>query len=185
MKTSVKTGLFFALIWIIMNMIFYLAGISGKAFNVGVFVNIFLLMTSISVGLFMTKKDKKFEKGIFLDDFKTAMQGGIIYTILIAGFIYLYHAKIDTSIREDLISLRLEAIHNSVPDSETYEKMQADDPTWKDKSYDDYIELMEDQARSMISPTSVFIAHLMGLTFFTFLFSFFVTLILRKVVLRV
>lgn len=166
-------------------MIFYLAGISGKAFNVGVFINIFLLMTSISVGLFMTKKDKKFEKGIFLDDFKTAMQGGIIYTILIAGFIYLYHAKIDTSIREDLISLRLEAIHNSVPDNETYEKMQADDPTWKDKSYDDYIELMEDQARSMISPTSVFIAHLMGLTFFTFLFSFFVTLILRKIVLRV
>jgi hypothetical protein len=184
-KTSVKIGLFFALIWIIISLVLYLSGISRDAFKVGILLNIFLLMSSIAVGLFLSKKEKKFEKGTFLDDFKTAMQSGIIYALIISGFTYLYHSQIDVSIRQDLIDAQIEALHRNVPDSETFIELKDNDPTWRDKSYDDYIELMEDQAHSMISPTSVFIAHLMGLTFFTFFFSFFITLIIRKVVLRV
>jgi hypothetical protein len=184
MKTSVKTGLFFALIWIILSLIFFLAGISKATFNIGILINIFLLMAAVASGLYLTKKEGNFERGIFLSDFKTSMQSGIIYAITISSFVYLYHNNIDLSIRQDLIDAQIEAVHRSVPDSETYAEMQADDPTWKDKSYDDYIELMEDQANSMISSSSVFIAHLMGLTFFTFFFSFFVTMIMRLVVLR-
>ncbi|MCB9223043.1 MAG: DUF4199 family protein [Crocinitomicaceae bacterium] len=184
MKTSVKIGLFFALIWIIITMILYLAGISKLSFRAMVLVNIFFLMASVSVGLFLTKRESKFDKGFFLEDFKTSMQSGIVYSLIISSFVYLYHAKIDQSIRQDLIDAQIEAIHTNVPDSETYAEMQAKDPTWKDKGYDDYIELMEDQATSMISASSVFIAHLMGLTFFSFFFAFFTTVIMRFIVLR-
>ncbi|MFT4602175.1 MAG: hypothetical protein ACI857_002361 [Arenicella sp.] len=184
MKTPVKFGFFFALIFIIITMIFYLAGISKEAFNVGIMINIFLLLCTLAVGLFMTKKEDGYQKGIFIQDFKSAMQSGIIYALTIAGFMFLYHAEIDPSIRQELINKQVEAIHNTVPDAETYATLQDGDPTWQDKSYDDYIENMEDQITSMISPTAVFVAHLMGLTFFALLFGFFVTLIMRKVVLR-
>jgi len=184
MKTSVKIGFFFALIWIIINMVMFYAGISKEGFKVAVLINIFLLMSSIAAGLYLSKKEKDFEVGIFMEDFKTSMQSGIIYALTIACFVYLYHEKIDTSIKDELIANRIESIHASVPNSEVYAELQANDVTWKNKSYDDYIENQEDQARSMISSSSVFVAHLMGLTFFTFFFSFFITLIMRKVVLR-
>ena len=184
MKTSVKIGFFFALIWIIITMILFYAGVSKETFNIGVLINVFLLLSAIATGLFLTKKEHKYEKGIFIEDFKFAAQSGIIYAISIAAFVFLYHSKIDPSIREALINGQIEAIHKQVPNSDVYEEMKQDDPTWKDKSYDDYVENMEDQARSMISPTSVFVAHLMGLTFFALFFSFFVTVVMRYVILR-
>lgn len=184
MKTSVKFGFFFALIWIIITMILFYAGVSKETFNIGILINVFLLLCAISIGLYMTKREHKFEKGIFIEDFKFAAQSGIVYAISIAAFVFLYHSKIDTSIREALISGQVEAIHKQVPNSDVYEDLKKEDPTWKDKSYDDYVENMEDQARSMISPTSVFVAHLMGLTFFALFFSFFVTFVMRNVILR-
>ena len=184
MKVAIKTGFFFALIWIIITMVMYYAGFSKEGFTIGVLINIFVLMAAIATGLLLTKKKHKFEKGIFLEDFKTSVQSAIIYAVSVSAFIFLYHSKIDTSIRDSLITAQIEAIHKQVPDSERYAELQVNDPTWKHKSYDDYIENMEDQARSMISATSVFVAHLMGLTFFGLFFSFFVTIILRNVILR-
>ena len=149
-----------------------------------ILINLFFLMSAISVGLYLTKKERNWEKGIFADDFKIAMQGGIIYAVLIAAFIYLYHAQIDTSIRDSLIDARIEALHEAVPDAETYKELQAEDPTWQDKSYDDYIENQEDQIAGVISPTSIFVMHLMGLSMLAFLYSFGAAIIIRKVVLR-
>ncbi|MEX1003213.1 MAG: DUF4199 domain-containing protein [Crocinitomicaceae bacterium] len=184
MKTSVKFGFGFALIWIIISMITFYAGLSKETFNLGILINLFLLMTAIAVGLFMTKKENNFEKGNFIRDFKTATQSGVIYAITIAAFVYVYHEMIDPSIRESLIQKRVEVLHEAVPDSEAFQKMKENDPTWKDKSYDDYIENQEDQFKSVFSSFSVFVAHLMGLTFFAMFFAFFVTFIMRKIVLR-
>jgi hypothetical protein len=83
-----------------------------------------------------------------------------------------------------LIDNQIEAIHKQVPNSERYAELQEGDPTWKNKSYDDYIENMEDQARSMISATSAFVAHLMGLTFFGLFFAFGSTFIIRNIFIR-
>lgn len=165
-------------------MITYLAGGSQQAFVPLILLDIFVLMAAIAAGLYMSKRERGFEMGIFADDFKTSLQSGIIYAISIAGFIYLYHSKIDTSIRQNLIEERIEVLHEAVPDQATYAQLQENDPTWKNKSYDDYIENQEDQIRSVISPLSIFIMHLMGLSLFAFFYSFFVTLIMRKVVLK-
>lgn len=165
-------------------MITFYTGMSAQAFVPLIMVDIFILLSCIAVGLYMSKKEGGFQVGIFADDFKTSLQSGIIYAITVAGFVYLYHNNIDTSIRDSLIEQRIEVLHEAVPDAETYAKLQEDDVTWKNKSYDDYIENQEDQIRSVISPLSIFIMHLMGLSLFAFFYSFFVTLIMRKVVLK-
>lgn len=141
-------------------------------------------MCAIAVGLYLTKKEKKWEIGIFADDFKTAMQGGIVYALLISGFVYLYHAQIDSSIIDVIVEERMDALHEAVPDSETYKELQENDVTWKGKSFDDYIENQEDQIRSVVSPNSIFVMHLMGLSILAFLYSFGTTIIIRKIVLR-
>lgn len=184
MKTSVKAGLIIALAWISIILIVYLTGYSANFFPVGILLNIFCLLAAIGLSLFMTKKEKNFEKTLFLDDFKTSLQGGIIYTILVAGFIYLYHEKIDTGIRENLISQRIELLHDTYPNQAAFQKLQETDAKWADKNFDMYIEEQEDLTKDIYSAFSVFIFHMMGLFIFAMFFSFFSTIIIRKVILR-
>ena len=184
MKTSVKIGIAFALIWMIINMIVFYVGGSIGFFKIGILINVFLLMAGIAVGLYLSKKDEGFAVGHFLADFKAAMQTGIIYTILVAGFAYLYHERIDPSIRNTMISERTADLNAKFPDDSNFMALQETDPTWAGKSFDDFIENKEDNFESIFSSSSVFIAHLMGLTFFAGFYSFFVTLIFRKVVMK-
>ncbi len=184
MKTPAKIGLIFALVWASITMIIFYSGNSTAGFKVGIMINVFFLMAAVAAGLYLKRKEDGFAPTNFLIDFKTAMQAGAIYGILVSVFIYYYHENIDPSIREELVQARIAAIHEQVPDQETYEELQAGDIIWRDKSFDDYIENQEDIARSVISSFSVFIFHLMGLFFFCIFYSFFATLILRKIVLR-
>ena len=184
MKTTVKTGIGVALIWIIFCMLLFYTGNAKAGFVTGIFLNVFLLLASIAVGLYLHKKESGFEKLPFASDFKSAMQSGIVYALIVSSFIYLYHEKIDPTIKDDLVELRMEAIHTMIPDEAAYHELQKEDDTWAEKSYNDYIENQEDIIRSMISSFSIFIFHLMGLIFFSIFYSFFATLILRKIVLR-
>ncbi len=184
MKRTVKVGFFVALLWIIFTLTAYNLGYSYACFVPGMFVNVFLLLCAIALGLFLHKKDSGFDRKPFPDDFKAAMQSGGIYVLMIACFVYLYHEVIDDSIKTRLASERLEALKTQVPDEAAYQKLQENDVTWEDKSYDTYIENQEDQIFYAYSSFTVFIFHLMGLMFFALFYAFFATLILRKIVLR-
>ena len=185
MKTTVKIGLAGALVWIIITLIAFLSGESFSFFIPGIFINILGLLATIGVAMFVVKKEDKYSiSGPFLQDFKDAMQAGVIYTIVIAGFIYVYHSNIDPSILNKLREAQFEAINEAIPDAETYQELLGDDNVWRNKSYDDYIENQEDNARIGVSPGIVFFIHFAGLFMFSFFYSFFVVLILRKIVLK-
>ncbi|WP_027421146.1 DUF4199 domain-containing protein [Crocinitomix catalasitica] len=184
MKTSIKAALIFALIWIITVMSIYLLGYSVDLFRPVELFGLFTLLGAVFTGLFLTKKEQGYDERPALDDFKVGMQSGLLYTIIITSFIYVYHETIDPSIRESMIQDRIMAINEQVPDNATYQKMQELDPTWKDKSFDDYIENQEIQTRSFISAKFTALIHLFVLFMFSLFYSFFVTIVIRKVILR-
>ena len=184
MKPSVKVALVCSLISIGISLSFYYSDNSVTGYEVGSFVNIFLLLTSIAIGVFVFKKKQNFEQRSFLEDIKIAMQGGIMFTILISSFTYVYHSKIDTSIIDAKVNVRLEYLVKSVPDEATYKELQKKDITWEDKTYMDYLENQEDLARSIISAGSLGLMNAVSGMLLTVFFSIFVTIILRKVVLR-
>lgn len=184
MKLSVRIGIGFALLWILFSLIMFGLGKSQESFETGIMLNVFVLLCAIGSGLYFTRRKNNFEETGFISDFKVCMQSGIMYALTISVFVYFYHEKIDPSIREALHERTMTAVHKMVPDEATYKEFQVNDPTWKRKSFDDYIENQEDQSRSIGGSKSVAIFHMAGLTFFTFFYSFFATLILRKIVLR-
>jgi hypothetical protein len=185
MKTSVKVALGMAMVWIIIDLVFFLAGFSLQFFSLGILINLFLLLVAISAGLFLTKKNTKFQESFFLDDFKTAAQSGIVYTLIVAGFTYMYHEYIDQGIQQTLRNDRMETFREMYPDKEAFAKLQEQDPQWQGKTFDSFIENQEDITAGMISSFSVFIFHLMGFFVFSLFFAFFGTLIMRKVILRI
>ncbi len=184
MKTSVKAGLLFALIWIITVLTIFLSGYSVDLFLITELFSLLTLLGAIFAGLFLTKKENDYIKVPALEDFKIAMQAGIIYTIVITGFVYIYHNKIDPSIQQSFINQRIERLHNDYPDIESYKTLQEQDNKWQDKSFDDFIENQEDQVKSFIGPFFTSFFHLMVLFMFSLFYSFFVMIVLRKVILR-
>lgn len=184
MKTSIKAGLFFSLIWVIIVLIIFLMDRSIDLFLTVELLSLLTLLGAIFTGLFLTKKENNYEVNPALDDFKIAMQSGLIYTILVSGFIYVYHNKIDPSIQESFVQQRIESIKEFHPDEASFKELQKTDPTWKTFSYDDYIENQVDQTRAFIGPFFTSLFHLMIFFMFSLFYSFFVTIVLRKVILR-
>ena len=184
MKTSVKFGIFFALLWIIVVLCAFLTGYSVDFFLASEILSLLLLVVGIFLGLFLTKKENGYEKVNALEDFKVALQSGIVYTIIVTGFIYVYHNQIDPSVKQSFIDQRIEALHAEYPDQASYEVLQANDLKWETFSYDDFIENQEDQTTSFIGPFFTSFFHLMVLFMFSLFYSFFVMLVIRKVILR-
>jgi hypothetical protein len=184
MKTSVKAGVFFSLIWIIIVLVAFLTGHSIDFFLIGELLSLLLLLGAIFGGLFLTKKVKNYEVANALEDFKVAMQSGLVYTLIVTGFVYLYHNQIDTSIKESFIAQRVEALHEEFPDEASFISYQEIDPKWQRSTYNDFIENIEDQANTFIGPFFTSFFHLMVFFMFSLFYSFFVTLVIRKVILR-
>jgi ABC-type multidrug transport system fused ATPase/permease subunit len=184
MKITIKAALVFALIWIIAVLSIYLMGYSIDLFLPVELFGLFTLLGAIFTGLFLTKKEQGYDDRPALDDFKTAMQSGLLYTVIITVFIYFYHESIDPSIRENFAEERIAAIHTMYPDQEAYAVLQSNDPTWREKSFDDFIENQEIQAKSFLSPKFTSLIHLFLLFMFSLFYSFFVMLVIRKVILR-
>lgn len=184
MKPSVKIAIVCSIISIGFTLAFFYAGKFQEGYEAGPFIKLFLLLSSIAGGVFVVKKKENFIERSFLEDFKYAMQGGIIFTILVSLFVYYYNLKMDTSIIDKKVALRMENSNKNVPDETTYKLLQKDDPTWQDKTFMDYKENQEDQFRGFISAKAFALVHVVVGMMLTLFFSVFVTLILRKVVLR-
>lgn len=184
MKTSVKAGIFFSLIWIIAVLVTYLSGASVNLFLPLELFSLFTLLGAIFAGVFLTKKENGYPKVPALDDFKIAMQAGLIYTIIISGFVYLYHTHIDPSVKESFAAQRIEKLHQEYPNEENYLELQKNDSKWADFSYDDFMENQEDQIRTFIGSFFTTLVHLMVHFMFSLFYSFFVILVVRKIILK-
>lgn len=184
MKTTVKAGLIFSLIWIISVLIAFLLGYSVDFFLISELLSLLLLVGAIFSGLFFTKKEKNYEKSNALEDFKVALQAGMVYTIMITAFVYVYHKHIDPALTQSFIDQRIEALHAQYPDEASFKKLQEQDMKWETFSRDDFIENQEDQISSFIGSFFTTLVHLMALFIFSLFYSFFVMLVIRKVILR-
>ncbi|HIP35488.1 MAG TPA: hypothetical protein EYG85_01390 [Crocinitomix sp.] len=184
MKPSVKVALVSVLISISLALIMLYLNLNTLWFSSSNFIHIFLLLTSIAVGLFLTKKVTAFAQLHFLEDIKIAMQGGMMYVIFMGFFIYYYHSSLDTSIVDTKRLEWIQSIEENVPNEQVYLELQEKDPTWRGKSYLDYIENQHDSVYAFISAKSIAIANVVAGLFLTLFFSIFSVLILRKAVLR-
>jgi hypothetical protein len=184
MKPSIKVALLNVAVSIAISLLFLYLKQNETWYKLSSFIHIFLLLTSIAVGLYLTKKMQGFAQQHFLEDIKVAMQGGIIYIIFMGLFVYYYHSSIDTSIVENKRAEWIQSIEENVPNEKAYMKLQSNDPTWKGKSYLDYIENQQDSINTFISAKSIAIASVVVGLFLSLFFSIFSVVILRKAVLR-
>ena len=184
MKIPLRVAMVCFLISVGITFGFYFAGETAYGAQISGLWNMFLLLCAIGVGIYFTKKSQGYDtETSFAEDFKVAVQGGIVFVVLLSIFTYVYHEKIDNSFIELKLNERLDANLQNVPNEAEFLKLQAEDFTWKNKTYLDYIENQEDQASVGLSAYSFALGHLGIGMFLAMFFSIATTFIWRKIVM--
>ena len=76
-----------------------------------VLINMLLLTVTISISLYLIKK-KEANPANFLKDLKKGIGTGMVYTLLVSGFIYVFYAKIHPEYNAYQIAQAKELLEN-------------------------------------------------------------------------
>ena len=182
MKITVKTGLLFAALWILIKMSMYWFGMLDSQIP-GTLTNILCLLLAISVGLFFSKLRAK-EATNALGDIKAGMTAGLPYTLVVSGFIFFFYGNIDSEFTQHKISERLTATEKQLTDDGTWEQFKRDNPDYETYTKEQFFKEEKTKIEAANSPKAIFVMSLLGGLMLGTFYSILVTAIYRKVVFR-
>ena len=184
MKKTIKIGLLFAVVWMLIKLAFHATLPTESSLKVSVFINILLLLTAIAVGLFYHKKEEGFTEGNTLSDIKAAMTSGIPYTILVSIFIYLYYNNINPDFNKLQISAAKKtielALNNPMELAKIKTQNEAFEVMTKEKMYKELVK----GPKNFYKASSTALISLLSLIMLSTVYSILVTVVYRKVLVR-
>lgn len=185
MKIAVKVGILFALGWIILKLILF-ATLSGEMrYNVqpAILTNILFLLMSITVGLYLHKKNATEETNA-LGDIKNAMSAGVPYTIIVSLFIYAYYSAIDTDYIKHQISERSMAMEKELNDPEQLAKVKASNEDFEVMTKEEILVKGKENLKATFNAGATMTLSMLGMLVLSTINSIFVTVVYRKVVFK-
>ncbi|MBI1836261.1 MAG: DUF4199 domain-containing protein [Flavobacteriia bacterium] len=181
MKITIKTAIIFAFIWMMIKISFLGMGKAHDLLKIAVIINILCLLLSISVGLYLQKR-KDTEETSALKDVKNGMGAGVIYTVIVSFFIYLYYSKIDLDFNKHQIAEQEILLEKTINNPSDYKKLKESNESFETMSDKQLKIQIQKNIRATYSPQSVTTVALLGMLLLTTINSIFVTAVYRKVV---
>jgi len=181
---TVKIGLLFSIIWIsILLILYYFIGIDLTMPQLAM-MQLFFILSSISIGLYLHKKSEGFLEGNALSDIKNAMKTGIIYTIFVSFFTYQYFNRINVGYIHSERHQKIEALNRDFNNPKSFQIIKDSNPDYEVKSKEAIYKLKTNEVNENISAKFIGIFTLLFSMMFTTVYSILVTIIYRKVLLR-
>lgn len=184
MKVTVKVGVLVALIFVVIKLIFSFAGWFNGDIIPTVLINMFLLLSSISIGLYLHKQNEGFSQGNAMSDIKAGITTGVSYGIVVVSFIYLFYAYINPDFIESMVQEKLVEYQKGLADPVMLKEIKASNESFEIMDAEQIYQEMENSTRSTISPFSITIISMLGMVLLSAFYSILVTIIFRKVLLR-
>jgi hypothetical protein len=183
MRITVKIGLYAALTWIVFKMVLFVLGVADQTTVIAVLSNIFMLLSSISIGLYLQKRHEKEETNAMVD-LKNAMSAGVPYVVITCLFLYFYYARINPEYYARQIANKEYEIKKMVNDPKALTKFKKEFPDaevmTKEQIEHKLIENNKKGASAGFTSTLATLALLILSTFYSIL----VTIIYRKIVFK-
>ncbi len=183
MRITVKVGIIGAALWIFLKLIFFYFGWSNDTVVPTVLLNIFLLLASISVGLFLQKM-RDTEETNAMYDLKNGMSAGLPYVVLVSIFIYFFYAKINPEYYQHQISENEVAIEKMVNDPVQLANFKKEHADAEVMTKDQIEEKLKESNRNGASAGFTATLSILALLILATIYSLLVTIIYRKVVFR-
>lgn len=183
MRVTVITGVICAAIWILVKMIFFYTQPVGYDITPLVLLNLFLLISAISIGLYLQKmRDTEESNG--LRDIKNGMTAGIPYGVIVSVFLFFYYSQIDPEYNAHQIAEKEYALMTELNNPSELQRIRGENPDFEVMSKEEIHEKVMEGMRSTYNAKSVLTLSLLGMIVMSALNSIFVTIIYRKVVFR-
>ncbi|MCE2712189.1 MAG: DUF4199 family protein [Cryomorphaceae bacterium] len=183
MRITVKSGVAAALFWIIFKLTLYFLGFSDETTFVAVLTNIFMLLSAISIGLYLQKRIDTDETNAMVD-LKNAMSAGVPYVLITSIFLFFFYSKINPGYYAQKIAEKEYEIHQMVNDSAQLEKFKQEFPDaevmTKDQIEKKLIENNKKGASVGFTTTLTILSMLLLSTFYSIM----ITIIYRKIVFK-
>lgn len=176
-----------AAVWIAAKLFIYLSGYSIEWYNISALINNFLLLSAVAIGLYLTKKQAGFEKVTFLEDVKSAIAGGVIYTVIVASFSWYYLSSVDSSYLDYKIEERMVLVEEELSDDKNLTLFKEQNPDAELKSREQIVEEIRQTTVGILNPKVQFVFLLMGfllLSVFSFIRYSLNNLVCREVEIR-
>ncbi|MBM3164588.1 MAG: DUF4199 domain-containing protein [Bacteroidetes bacterium] len=170
----------FAILWMGIKYTSWLLGI----FTFGstgpyVLANMFLLTIAVAGGTYLLKR-QEVNPGNLLMDIKKGVACGMIYTLLVSGFIYLFYAKIHPGYNQYQLQKSTELLDKPG----NLEKIRSKNPDLKNRSDQEIRNMLRQQDVLIYSANFTFVISLLGLTMYSIFNSIFIGIIYRKLLFR-
>lgn len=184
MNQGVKIGFFVAVLWCILKLILFYAGVAHNVYNFTALANNFGLLAAISVGLFLFKRGSQYAQVPFFVDFKQALIAGITYTVVVALFSQVYYAKIDASFITERIEQRMEVVEKMLDSDEELATYKQNNTRDELLSREEIIAKIRTNTEGTLSANVEFVVVLLGFSILSLLYSGLICFIFRKVLLK-
>lgn len=183
MRITIKTGIVFALLWIIIKIIFFYTGAFKYNVVPSVFINILCLLLAITVGLYK-KKLKDTESGNTLRDIKNGMSAGITYSMIVSLFIFFYYSKIDPEFNKHQISKLEVSVKKILDNPQKFEELKNSNEALEVMTKEDIYNKKLEAGRGFYNPMSTMTISMLAMLLLTTMNSVLISLVLRKIIFR-
>ena len=180
MKITVKVGICTALISIVIRYGAYALGLfEFGTIKLFVFLNMFLLTSAVSIGLFIVKKNQEEESNLLLD-IKTGMTAAMPFTLLVSCFLFIFYSYIHPEYNQH----QLEQTRQSLMDKKVLKELRSSNPSLENKTDEELIKEGINQTKQWTSPKFTMVISLLALLMYSTFNSLIITLIYRGIVFR-
>lgn len=184
MRITVKTALICALIWIIIKMSYHLIWTNTTELTPMIFSNMFLLITSISMGLYLHKKKEGFGAGNALSDIKSAMTAGVPYAVIVSIFMFFYYSNINPQFIEQIREPKLKVLEKELSSEKYVKKLKKMNPELETKTTEEIHQLGVANLNAQTNPKSTSIIALLGMIMMSTVYSIVITIIFRRILIK-
>lgn len=183
MKITLKTGLIFAGIYILIKLMFFFTGALGQNIVPSVLINILCILLAISVGLYKQKRSET-EHGSLLQDIKNGMTAGVPYAILVSVFLYFYYDTIDPAYNQHQIAEAEFQIKKNLDDPASFKKIKASNPDFEVMTKEQIYDLMIQSPRAVFKASTTMTISMLALLILGTMNCIFVAIVYRKIVFK-
>lgn len=183
MRVTVKAGLGFALLWILIKMVFFWTGSLNYNIVPAVLLNMLCLIAAIGVGLYFYKR-RETEVGNALNDIKNAMTAAVPYILVVSVFIYFYYNNIDPEYNQHQLSEAYTEIQKLLETPEGLQQVRESNPEFEVLTKEEIYKKLKQGPEGFYNPTSTMTLSMLGLLVLGTMNSILIAVIYRKIVFR-
>jgi amino acid transporter len=183
-QPAIRFALISALVWIAFKYVIFISGKSIELFDFSVMANNFMLLLTVSLAIFFTKKNDGFPDVRKRDDIKIGIKAGMIYTVVVVLFSYYYNANIDSSVLDERIAQRMEQLESAISTDEGLDLYRERNTQAQTLSREQIMLKEREATMNFLNPRVSALLLMMFFTLLTIFYSAFITLVIRKIYLQ-